>query len=131
MNIVRHDVALAVATTEAATATTAPVFGRIDSIHITYAGATVDGFATTAVVSVVSAVTQQTIWSETLSTLATTTVYLNRYPRRIPQTTAGVALTATESLTREQFVVADEPLVVTASAAGAGTRNATVRIITS
>lgn len=130
MNITRIDVPLSVATTAATTATTTAISGAIESIHITYASAATDGFATTAVVSVVSAVTNQTIYSETLTTLATATVYLNRYPRKAGMTTAGVALTATESLNRDRFIAANEPLIVTASAAGAGTRNATLRIVT-
>ena len=131
MNIRRHDISISSTTGAAATATTSSVNGRVLSIHITYAAAASDGgLATTAVIGITSAVTNQTLFSETLTTLATTTVYLHRRPRVQQQTTAGVVLTATESLVREPAFVANEALLVTATDVGAGTRTATIRIIT-
>lgn len=131
MNIRRLDVSLSATTGDTNTATTETVNGRVLGIHITYgASATSGGFATTALVSVVSAVTNQTVYSETLTTLATTTVYLPRAPRRVQQTSAGVSLTATESLVREPYFVANETLRVAATTVGSGTRTATVYIIT-
>lgn len=127
--IERIPVSLSATTGDITTMRTANVTGPIVGIHITYGSATDTGFATTAAIAVTSETTGQTIWSETLSTLATTTVHINRITRQAQRTSAGVANTATESLVREPFYVGNERLVVTATAVGTGTRAATLNIL--
>lgn len=127
--IERIPVALSASTGDITTAYTGQITGPIVGVHLTYAGATGTGFATTAAIVVASETTGQTVWSETLTTLATTTVHINRITRQAGRTTAGVALTATESLVREPIYVGNERLVITATSVGTGARAATLNIL--
>lgn len=127
--IERIPVSLAATTGDVAATYSPNLTGAVVGIHITYVGATGTGFATTAAIVVTSETTGQTIWSETLTTLATTTVHINRITRQAGRTTAGVALTATESLVREPIYVANERIIVSATAVGTGSRAATVNIL--
>lgn len=130
MFITRHTFSLAGTTGDIAAATSEQITGRILSIHLQYASATGTGFATTAAVTVASQTTAQTVWAETLTTLATTTVNIHRVPRQVAHTAAGVALTATESLVREPFNLGNEKLTITATSIGSGTKAATLVILT-
>lgn len=127
--IERVPVTLSATTGDIATARTGNLTGPVVGIHITYGSATDTGFATTAGISVVSETTGQTVWSETLSTLATTTVHINRITRQVQKTAAGVSNTATESLVREPFYIGNERLVINCTSVGAGTRSATLNVL--
>lgn len=130
MFVERHTISLVGTTGDVTAATTTAVNARVLSIHVQYGSATDTGFATTAVVTIATNKTVQTVWQETLSTLATTTVNIHRLPRQQPHTAAGVLLTATEGQVREPFYVGNDKLVVTATSVGSGSRAATVVILT-
>ncbi len=129
MFVTRQTIALSGTTGDCTTVTSEPIDGRVFSVHLQYGSAAGTGFATTAVVSVTTQQTAQSVWSETLSTLATTTVNIHRVPRQIAHTAAGVALTATESLVREPIYVGNDRLVITATNVGSGARAATLTIL--
>ena len=130
MFVQMQDITLNSTTGAAATTYTGHINGRVLSISIQYASAATTGFATTAALTVVTEVTRQAVWTETLTTLATTTVNLHRVPRQVVHTPAGVALTATEGYVREPFYVGNERLVVDAATVGSGTKQALIRIMT-
>ena len=130
MLVNRHTFTLAASTGDIAAATSEVINGPVLSVHVQYGSATDTGFATTAVLTIATNKTAQTVLAETLSTLATTTVNLHRMPRQVGHTSAGVALTATESLRREPVYVGNDKLVITATSVGTGTRTATLVILT-
>lgn len=130
MFVTRHTFSLS-GTTGAVTAATSEVINaRVLSVHLQYASATDTGFATTAVLTIATNKTAQTVLAEALSTLATTTVNIHRVPRQQPHTAAGVLLTATEGQVREPFYVGNDKLVITATDVGSGARSATLVILT-
>lgn len=124
MNIDRLTYTLAASTGDITSQTSDPISGRVLSIHLQYGSATDTGFATTAAIAITAGMSGQTIWSETLTTLATTTVNIHRLPRQNAHTSTGGSLTATESLQREPFYLGNDKLTITATAVGSGTKSA-------
>lgn len=130
MFITRHTFSLAGTTGDITSATSEQITGRVLSVHLQYTSATDTGFATTAAVAITSQKSAQTVWAETLTVLATTTVNIHRVPRQVTHSTVGVALTATNGLEPQPIFVGNEKLVITATAIGAGTKAATLVIFT-
>jgi hypothetical protein len=127
MNVTRWNFSLSGTTGDITSATSDVLMGRVLSIHLQYASATGTGFATTAAVAITSRTTGQTIWAETLTVLATTTVNIHRVPRQVTHSTVGTALTSTSGLVAEPIYL-NENVVITATAIGSGTKAATLVI---
>lgn len=87
--------------------------GRVLSVHVIHTATA--AFASTAVVSLKTERTAQSILT---ATLTSTGAQLNALPRQATHTSAGAALTATEGFVREPFYVANERLTASATACG-------------
>ncbi len=128
MNITRTTIALAATTGDITAATPGEITGQILSIHLQYLSAATTGFATTAGIAVISNVSSQTVWAETLSVLATAAVTVTRVPRQVTHSTVGVALTSTSGLVGEPICIVNEKLIITCTSVGSGTKAATLII---
>jgi hypothetical protein len=113
MNIERIEFDMTSSASDVTQLQSANVSGRILSVHVIQS-ATVP-FASTGVITLKSERTGQTLYSETLSA---TGASLNKVPRQVVHTSAGVALTATEGYVREPFYVGNERLTASATACG-------------
>lgn len=113
MNIERIELDLTSSASDAPQVLSGNISGRILSVHVIQS-ATVP-FASTGVVTLKSERTAQSIYTETLSATGSS---LNRLPRQVVHTAAGVALTATEGYVREPFYIANERLTASATACG-------------
>lgn len=113
MNIERIEFDMTSSASDVAQMLSSNISGRVLSVHVIQS-ATVP-FASTGVITLKSERTAQSIYTETLSA---TGASVNRLPRQVVHTPAGVALTATEGYVREPFFLANERLTASATACG-------------
>lgn len=117
MFVERHEFALVATGSDVAQMkTTLPVSARILSVHyIATTGTT--GFATTAVPTVKTERSKQTVWTETLSAAETN---VHRAPRLNTHSSAGAANSTSGLFDVTHFNAANEHITVSATACGDG-----------